>query len=379
MSGLGSQSLARAWSGSASELGEWTYRHLVNRTDVWGGYCRTKTGKTQSFTFPSRGERGQVVLDPTRLAQHFRSCGPADVVGLHTTAPGDTSRWLAFDIDAHNEVDNPISNRDLANVIVAELAHRGYRSLLEDSNGRGGFHIWVIYDGPASTACVYTLGQQVLEAASGCSELFPKQPGLGRRPYGNWLRIPGRHHKHEHWSRFLLGDRWVEGAEAVAVLLNAPINSARTLPQAQLPASPLMGTRVPSRSAAPTLHQPTSSKDDIALALQCLAMLSPARADRYDTWIEVGMALHAVDTALLPDWDQWSRLSHKYQNGACAQKWQSFGGNGVGLGSLVHWKREDTPTAVAAWSARSVPPPWLDPRLTLTNIDGRESARRNAS
>ena len=36
------QRIAGEWSERASELADWTMKHLVNRTDVWGRYVRRK-------------------------------------------------------------------------------------------------------------------------------------------------------------------------------------------------------------------------------------------------------------------------------------------------------------------------------------------------
>jgi len=55
----------------------------------------------------------------------------------------------------------------------------------------------------------------------------------------------------------------------------------------------------------------------------------------------VGMALHSIDVSLLPEWDNWSRQSSKYQPGECDRKWHSFKGNGVGIGSLAEWAKQD--------------------------------------
>jgi putative DNA primase/helicase len=85
----------------------------------------------------------------------------------------------------------------------------------------------------------------------------------------------------------------------------------------------------------------TSGMSDRELALVALAGLSPIRADNYRNWINVGMALHSVDPALVEQWDEWSRQSEKYGDGICAQKWRSFNGHGLSLGSLIHWAKED--------------------------------------
>ena len=68
---------------------------------------------------------------------------------------------------------------------------------------------------------------------------------------------------------------------------------------------------------------------DHETALTCLRGLSRHRADDYDSWLRVGMALHAAG-APCDDWDRWSQSSAKYKPGDCAKRWAGFGrGDGV--------------------------------------------------
>jgi hypothetical protein len=57
------------------------------------------------------------------------------------------------------------------------------------------------------------------------------------------------------------------------------------------------------------------------------------------------MALHAVDPSegMLAEWDRWSQAARdQYEDGACAAKWETFTPDGgLGLGTLIHWARED--------------------------------------
>jgi hypothetical protein len=76
-------------------------------------------------------------------------------------------------------------------------------------------------------------------------------------------------------------------------------------------------------------------------ALSYLEALSPYRADDYDNWLAVGMALHSVDDSLLTEWDNWSRQSPKYSPGCCDKKWKSFKSQGVSIGSLAHMAKQD--------------------------------------
>ncbi|MCH8840951.1 MAG: ribosome recycling factor [Planctomycetes bacterium] len=85
----------------------------------------------------------------------------------------------------------------------------------------------------------------------------------------------------------------------------------------------------------------TTGNSDRELAVAALRGLASDRADSYRDWINVGMALHASDPGLLEEWDRWSCQSEKYSASACAEKWQSFNGSGLGLGSLIFWARQD--------------------------------------
>ncbi len=51
--------IGNEWSERASELAQWTFTHLVNRTDAWGRYHRRKGDDTTfAVTAPFRDERG---------------------------------------------------------------------------------------------------------------------------------------------------------------------------------------------------------------------------------------------------------------------------------------------------------------------------------
>lgn len=80
---------------------------------------------------------------------------------------------------------------------------------------------------------------------------------------------------------------------------------------------------------------------NIDWALSYLAALSPSRADDYNEWCTVGMILKSIDDSLLYEWDNWSRQSSKYKPGECEKKWKSFKKNGVSIGTLAHWAKQD--------------------------------------
>ena len=85
-----------------------------------------------------------------------------------------------------------------------------------------------------------------------------------------------------------------------------------------------------------------AGSDDATRARSYLEALQPTRADDYDQWLEVGMALHSVDDALLADWINWSSQSSKFKPGDCEHKWRGFkSGGGITLGTLGQLAKQD--------------------------------------
>ncbi len=73
-----------------------------------------------------------------------------------------------------------------------------------------------------------------------------------------------------------------------------------------------------------------------------LGKLAAWRADDYEMWVAVGMALSELGEAGLALWENFSKQSPKYHAGVCEKKYSTFKpGDGIGLGSLAHWARED--------------------------------------
>lgn len=96
------------------------------------------------------------------------------------------------------------------------------------------------------------------------------------------------------------------------------------------------------RTTPPSTYESPLPSSDIDYALSYLNALSSFRADDYDQWLAVGMALHSVDDSLLDEWDRWSSQSAKYKSGDCERKWRSFSpGGGVKLGTLAHMAKLD--------------------------------------
>lgn len=125
------------------------------------------------------------------------------------------------------------------------------------------------------------------------------------------------------------------------------------LPLAEAPSLLLQQMQRQQPEPAPLLRLPDT---DSIRAREFLAAIPPADADDYDTWVQVGMALHSVgDDALLNDWIDWSATSGKFEPGACEAKWRSFNGHGVTLGTLAHLAGHQKPARPAA-AAKQEPP-----------------------
>lgn len=104
-------------------------------------------------------------------------------------------------------------------------------------------------------------------------------------------------------------------------------------------------------------HKNEQHWTNIDWALSYLNALAPSRADDYDEWLAVGMALHSVDDSLLPSWDAWSQQSSKYKSGVCDRKWKSFKRTGVSIGSMAHMAKSDGWTTPFEKSDRTIVEP----------------------
>jgi putative DNA primase/helicase len=102
---------------------------------------------------------------------------------------------------------------------------------------------------------------------------------------------------------------------------------------------PELSTRPQTSYTAKRL--PGEKWTDEEWTLSYLEALNPYRADDYDNWLAVGMALHSVSDSLLTEWDKWSQQSAKYKPGCCEKKWKSFKRKGVAIGTLAHMAKQD--------------------------------------
>jgi len=245
---------AAAWCNRAGELARWVWDRYVNRTDVWGGYNAVADRKKKivrengteyelgpTTTRPWKKKRGRESLTLEHLVRHFQATDPTHVVGLHTTSSENTSKFGSVEIDHHGESSAaPEITWGAAKGWYDRLKAEGFHPLLTDSNGKGGYHLDLLFASPVPTAKVFWFMKQVVRDHAAfdmlkAPETFPKQSAVATpeeiaassangRPnkstYGNWLRLPGLHHTRAHWSRVWSGERWIEGNAAVEFVLS---------------------------------------------------------------------------------------------------------------------------------------------------------------
>ncbi|MEM1026652.1 MAG: hypothetical protein AAGJ38_01050 [Planctomycetota bacterium] len=215
------------WQAHAEDLAAWAHERLVNRDDRYGGY-----GATGTLTRPATGNREGVVTEQL-LARHFAATNRDDVIGLHAAAPDQTARWLGLDFDDHDGED-PEPIRRAAIRCHDRLKGDGFPSIILNSNGRGGVHLWSVFADPVPLRDLHFYAQDVANESGlpVSPESNPKQPFIPAGGWGNWLRVPGRHHTREVWSRAWINGAWANAAATIDALLNLPLCDPLRLPVA---------------------------------------------------------------------------------------------------------------------------------------------------
>lgn len=327
------------WEQHAPALAAWASSNLVNRRDVYGRYLAVEARTADRDVITAKEPLTLGVLQ-----MHFAGRSTGNLIGLHSTVRDEAtgpaevsccwSRWLAVDIDRHDDTTDPEATIKAVMVLRDRAVALGFAVLLLDSNGRGGYHLLLVFDGPVATDKVFRFGKWLTRdwRALGLDsepETFPKQSVIAAGGFGNWLRLPGRHHTREHFTRVWDGSAWLEGTAAIRAIVATKGNAAGLMPaDALTPPTPPRK----SKGRAPI----ADAGKDISLAAAALDYLDPSMP--YPEWLAVGMALTPLGREGLELWDRWSSASEKYAEGLCDRKWRSFAraSGGLTLGSLFH-------------------------------------------
>ena len=224
MSTYNYESIRDQWTSRAELLADFASQHLVNRTDAYGNY------RSVDDRIAGTARTRKSALTSDVIQRHFMADDRGDLIGLHTTSPYNTCRWLVIDIDHHGASDPNAENRneDAAIAIRDKLENQGITSLLMSSNGQGGFHLWVIFGAPIDSATVYQFGQWIVEdwqelGLGEKPEVFPKQAALTKGKLGNWVRLPGLHHTYDFFTEVWSGESWLQGEDAIDAICHPPL------------------------------------------------------------------------------------------------------------------------------------------------------------
>ena len=99
---------------------------------------------------------------------------------------------------------------------------------------------------------------------------------------------------------------------------------------------------------------PISKEDEVRRACKYTSMLCDKRSNDYHDWMHVGLALHNVDSSLLPAWVEFSKKSgKKFKDGECERAWKTMknpsNGNVLTIRSLAYWAKQDDPKQFEAF------------------------------
>ena len=210
-----------AWGHYSKELTEFVIKKMLCRNDALGHY----------YDIGPEAKNCKIDIEPNQLRQkllgHFN--GGDYRTGFYSYSKQGNCRWICIDIDAHNEV--VTGNLDIALSICKQLRRWGINPILEDTNGKGGYHLWVLFGEPVPVAIARSIGLYLTRDHAG-HEVFPKQSVV--KDYGSYVRLPGRHHKNINWySEFYDFDKskFLGGAPGIDQFLYSEPNSLDLVPE----------------------------------------------------------------------------------------------------------------------------------------------------
>lgn len=137
-----------------------------------------------------------------------------EVLGAYTVNPGNTVKWIAFDIDSKIGIEKA---REIAKKICEFLDANNIPYVVEFS-GSKGYHIWIFMVEKTEAKRAKEFGEKVRDffgfAKTGKLhvEVYPKQSELVGDEIGSLLRLPlGRHPVTFNEARFVSTDQWEDG------------------------------------------------------------------------------------------------------------------------------------------------------------------------
>ena len=104
-------------------------------------------------------------------------------------------------------------------------------------------------------------------------------------------------------------------------------------------------TKTHVKKRTPGKKKIATNDEEFENAQSLTSMLSRERANSYESWIRVGWCLHNIDYRLLEDWIKFSKkVPEKFEEGVCENEWDYMNDDGLNIGTLYRWAKEDNPS-----------------------------------
>ena len=327
------------WMELIAALARWA-RDLIVRPDVYGIYTPPGSRKNPKKVAST------VKAAPTEdiLRNHF-SVGPR--IGLHVLDQAGFCRFAVVDIDRHDDKGFQEVNEKAAIALYNRVIGIGFSAFLEDSNGRGGYKLWLIFKEPVPARWVRRYLQFLVSDWQDLGlerepEIFPKQDELGPGKFGNFVRLPGKHHTLKHNSRIWDGSRWLT-REAAARQILATVGSTPEVIPAEFRTEPAKPSSPPAQQTA---RGARVSVGFVKMLRSALAAIALTYFGDYERWLRLGMCLRGLGDIGLELWEEASQRCPKYRPGECPKKWITFDPSGeltyrtiLGLARENGWSR----------------------------------------
>ena len=174
--------IQEAWARHTPALTKWAYQSLYARDNAYPVWVKEVDDWRCVHTD----------LTEDVFQNHFHG---RTTIGTYTLGPDSKCLYIGWDIDHHDgDLGDPAANWRYARILCHRLTRMGASPLLEDSNGSGGYHVWLRFDERITGSVAHSVANWLVRhcPAGIHAEAFPKQPDLNEtRRYGNQMRLPG--------------------------------------------------------------------------------------------------------------------------------------------------------------------------------------------
>lgn len=266
------------------------------------------------------GDKGMVwtkdKLTPPRITAHLNG-GKAR--GVCPIKEGESTTMVALlDLDSHKGETSWADMAQVAQAVMNVAPLFGLEPMPWRSRGGRGIHLFFIWDEPQDAYSVRALLSKMLKelgyenGTGGVKnkqiEIFPKQDKVPVGGFGSQFILPLAGQSVPLEPLLGLEPLAREDALSVAWVSSKPVPIAER-----------------SEARRDTVSQGALSGSELARIVE---HIEPNKSDdEYWRWLKVGMALHyetqgSADGLAL--WMSWSSKGHKYNEGTCVDKWESF-------------------------------------------------------